>query len=262
MEHVHPGAADTSVSALLGADFEDRPARLMRRMGYPATETGPYVTELRAWVNQKCAEGMQNISGGTWAPGAAGLSYEERARQTLAFMWSANLYAYSVKSLDGPPWRYVTDVQTMRRRLVIHWGRAPAWLSDVLRASAIRLRRLWDRKVRRVENPYLATALALTDNGSSELAGYAETADSIWGLAPREYVAGDARHFKVRLRRGEGWDVKPEAEAMDGKTLRFTFGWIAEPEERYAGERVWIAPLGSPVHWLAEGDLVTEGFWP
>lgn len=42
----------------------------------------------------------------------------------------------------------------------------------------------------------------------------------------------------VRLRRGEDWEVKPEAEALDGKRVRVYAGWIIEPEDSslYVGE--------------------------
>jgi hypothetical protein len=101
---------------------------------------------------------MRTMSGGTWAAGSETLTYEERARQTLAFMWSALRYSYSVKSIDGPPWRMVTDVSTMKRRLAVDWSRAPAWLGDLPKPVMVRLRRLWDQKVRGIENPYASPA--------------------------------------------------------------------------------------------------------
>jgi len=75
--------------------------------------------------------------------------------------------------------------------------------------------------------------------------------------------------FRIQLRRGEGWVVKPEAEQLDGKVHPFRFGWIISSDESsiYAGEGAWIAhpddwPEDAPA-WIASGDLVklVEPFW-
>ncbi len=64
----------------------------------------------------------------------------------------------------------------------------------------------------------------------------------------------------VRIRRGPGWAVKPEAEALEGRTHRFTYGWRIRAPSIYAGEIAWIvAPEGWPEDaplWIASGDLV------
>lgn len=80
----------------------------------------------------------------------------------------------------------------------------------------------------------------------------------------------DIRAFRVRIRRGESWAVRPRAEQVDGKVWLFKYGWVFEPHERYANEQAWIAcdtrwPADAP-HWIASGDLepafVEVGEWP
>lgn len=65
----------------------------------------------------------------------------------------------------------------------------------------------------------------------------------------------------VRIRRGDGWNVKPEAEATDGLRLKFRRGWTmtAEDTSIYIGEVTWephrkIWPDDAP-SWMASGDL-------
>ena len=70
------------------------------------------------------------------------------------------------------------------------------------------------------------------------------------------------QRFRVRLRRGDGWIVKPEAEEIDGRIAWFTYGWPMDSEDSsiYVGEEAWIVDRaepwleGAPV-WLASGDL-------
>jgi hypothetical protein len=68
--------------------------------------------------------------------------------------------------------------------------------------------------------------------------------------------------FTVKVRRGEGLSVKPEAEQIDGKTYRFIRGWIID-HGMYLGEIAWCPqdknyPLDAPA-WIASGDLVPAG---
>lgn len=61
----------------------------------------------------------------------------------------------------------------------------------------------------------------------------------------------------VRIRRNIG-HVRPEAEAIDGKTHGFTYGWKCD-DGRYPGEIAWIPdregwPYGAPI-WVASGDI-------
>lgn len=72
-----------------------------------------------------------------------------------------------------------------------------------------------------------------------------------------------AIHATVRIRRGEGWDVRQEAESIDGKRYRFTYGWkITLDDSRiYVDEIAWIPDEksgfpDSEITWLASGDLI------
>lgn len=64
----------------------------------------------------------------------------------------------------------------------------------------------------------------------------------------------------VRIRRGSGWVIKPEAEVIDGLPARFMCAWriTANDSDLYAGE--WaMQPLNTtfpwPVAWVASGDI-------
>ena len=66
--------------------------------------------------------------------------------------------------------------------------------------------------------------------------------------------------FKVQIRRDIGLHVKPEAEAIDGKTYNFIFGWTMDKNDKYPGEVAYIPrdpsyPVDAPI-WIASGDLV------
>lgn len=73
------------------------------------------------------------------------------------------------------------------------------------------------------------------------------------------------RRATVKLRRGEGWNVKPEAEILDGRTLSFDRSWDWR-DGIYDGETTWVISCecwetlksegvkGAPT-WLASGDL-------
>ena len=66
--------------------------------------------------------------------------------------------------------------------------------------------------------------------------------------------------FTVKLRRHNGLEVKPECEAIDGKTYFFRYGWkIDQDDSRYPEEIAWIPddsryPKSAPA-WIASGDL-------
>ncbi len=72
------------------------------------------------------------------------------------------------------------------------------------------------------------------------------------------------KHYQatVHLRRGTGWDVKPEAEQMDGQKLIFKPGWIMDADDTsiYIGEWAMLPvrfddwPDDAP-GWIASGDL-------
>lgn len=65
----------------------------------------------------------------------------------------------------------------------------------------------------------------------------------------------------VKMRRGDGWHVKPCAEQIEGRRHRFLYGWKMDEGDTslYAGEIAWIAdhadwPSDAPA-WVASGDL-------
>ena len=66
----------------------------------------------------------------------------------------------------------------------------------------------------------------------------------------------------VKIRRTAGLVVKPEAEAVDGKTFAFQTGWDISSEDSsiYVGETAMIPwggnyPVDAPA-WIASGDLI------
>jgi hypothetical protein len=70
------------------------------------------------------------------------------------------------------------------------------------------------------------------------------------------------RKMHVKLRRGSGFKVKPEAEQIDGKSFVFRYGWLIE-DGLYEGEAAWLPcvsyyPVEAP-SWLASGDLIDTG---
>lgn len=73
-------------------------------------------------------------------------------------------------------------------------------------------------------------------------------------------IARGLVRFVVVLRRGAGREVKPEAEALNGREFLFRFGWTIEDDDsRYPSEEAWIAedpayPNDAPM-WIARGDL-------
>jgi len=69
----------------------------------------------------------------------------------------------------------------------------------------------------------------------------------------------------VRIRRCEGWQVKPWAEKIDGKTYSFRKAWDITKDDSsiYAGEQAMqpideTYPFDAPA-WIASGDLISVG---
>lgn len=81
------------------------------------------------------------------------------------------------------------------------------------------------------------------------------------------YQIGDAIEATVKVRRGPGWDVKPEGNCIDGQRVRLQYAWPIEEGDHsaYQGETAWMPlnrdlmegrwPRNWPA-WLASGDLV------
>ena len=69
----------------------------------------------------------------------------------------------------------------------------------------------------------------------------------------------EMKAFRVKLRRGPDWKVKPESECLDGNVYYLQSGWEID-EGIYKGERAWIGyrdnnfPPSAP-GWVASGDL-------
>jgi hypothetical protein len=111
------------------------PNQIMLRLGFPSTETGPFVSQVRAEIVRL---GLVD-SHVSWASGAEGLSHEERARCWLEMHWEAEQnHAFRVEAMDG--WR--------------ENGLRP-WLRDRARQVAMHVRIFWHRLLRR-RNPYRA----------------------------------------------------------------------------------------------------------
>jgi hypothetical protein len=136
---------------------EQRVNTYMERLGVPVDSEGPHVEELRVWIRTRIEQGMVNMSGGTWGDKASTLSPDERAKAFLAFMWSANHYAYPVTaaSIDGGPVRMVTDVTTMRRKLRIKWKQILPTIGYAFVRVGTRARHWFDHNIRGIRNPYL-----------------------------------------------------------------------------------------------------------
>ena len=75
------------------------------------------------------------------------------------------------------------------------------------------------------------------------------------------------RFAVVKFRRGEGWDVRPEREAIDGtRVVVSSAGYMEREGSIYEGEELWLPeregnelPYGAAlIGWIAEGDLIFE----
>lgn len=130
---------------------QDRASAIMLKMGFPETEVGPHVTELRKLIRRQVSEGMTDRSAGTWAPGNH--SHEDRAKAFLSSEWSMQRgHSYRVECFD-PIIRRSTDLRTMKRSVRVEWKRIPLWLGDRVRETAMKLR-IWRDRLRSVTNPY------------------------------------------------------------------------------------------------------------
>lgn len=100
--------------------------QIMLDMGFPESEQGPYVTELRKVIAEQVSHGLVRRSGGTWAPecfdekGAWTISHEDRARAFLEVEWEMKHgHTAEVKNLDGG-WDYpLSKLGDLWRRLLM-----------------------------------------------------------------------------------------------------------------------------------------------
>lgn len=120
---------------------------IMLRMGFPETETGPYVTQLRALIAEQVKHGLVDHSSGTWAPGRH--SAETRAKALLGMHWAMDRgHHCRVECIDGlRGWRRRGDGKLKHPNLI-------PWLQDKWRETIMQLRVARDRYILRIRNPY------------------------------------------------------------------------------------------------------------
>ncbi len=110
----------------------------------------PHIDALRVQLQAKGVTSM-HVS---WAPGAAKLTADERARELLAIQWEIDQGHSTKRETFERPWGWRWDLRTMKRSFRIDWRFVRPWLRDELRAALTRVRRRWNLKVRRLHNPY------------------------------------------------------------------------------------------------------------
>lgn len=139
-------------------------SEMMLKMGFPPSETGPYVTELRALIERKSAEGRVGCSGVTWADECyelddAGfitgykISHEDRAKAMLEMEWAVdNGHSYRVSTVDPIICR-TFNTTTMRRGIRVRWSSILPWVGDRWKETMMNIR-VWHGG----KNPYRETA--------------------------------------------------------------------------------------------------------
>lgn len=77
-------------------------------------------------------------------------------------------------------------------------------------------------------------------------------------MKPKQPKPFDLARFTVKIRRDLPAPVRPEAEAVDGKTYTFSCGWKIQ-DGIYQNETAWLPRDKSYPHfgpiWIASGDL-------
>lgn len=133
---------------------DERTSKIVERMGFAESDTGPFVTELRGHVARQVTEsGLVSRSAGSWDGGIASVPAETRAREMLAMDWAISRgHCYRTEAIDGL-WWWQTNLKTMRRRLRVDW----AWFGDCWRWLGMKLRINRDY-VLGIRNPYRAAA--------------------------------------------------------------------------------------------------------
>lgn len=123
-----------------------RLTKIMDTMGFPASETGPYVTELRKLVRSQIEDGLTYRSYGSWARND--ISTEERARAHLGMDWAiSHGRSYRTETLER---LHFTRYNVRTRKRVFDTNLFP-WLGDRWREGLMLLRVFRDRNQK---NPY------------------------------------------------------------------------------------------------------------
>ncbi len=105
--------------------------QIMERMGFPATETGPYVTQLRALVARQMSQGMVERSAGSWA---GDFDCETRAKAFLAVEWAIEHgHCHQTECLDSFPITRYYSTRDMRWHYSFRPRRIMPWLRDRVR---------------------------------------------------------------------------------------------------------------------------------
>ena len=120
------------------------------RMGFPDSEAGPYVSELRAYIREQVeVHGMSVHSYGTWVGTP---THEERAKALLATIWEIEQgHHHRIENMDGWSWpRMLFRRREYRRAAKAAWAIPVDWV----RAHTCHIRVFWHRRGLRRHNPY------------------------------------------------------------------------------------------------------------
>lgn len=129
------------------------PEQVMEQMGFPATETGPYVTELRGDIAKRIKdEGLLGHSAGTWGP--LGHIHELRAKELLASQWAIKRWHYCErKCFDSSPIGWEFNFKTSRWHVKFRPRSIAPWIGDRLRRWRMDMR-IWRDAMLGYKNPY------------------------------------------------------------------------------------------------------------
>ena len=121
---------------------------LAEKLGFLPTDSGPYVTELRALLEKKQRAGLRNIN----ASFSTSLDAESRARALLSRDWEiSHGAAYRVENVDGLI-RKNYNLSTGKNTWKLN--RPLAYFRDRYRKIKTSVYLFWSRKILRHTNPY------------------------------------------------------------------------------------------------------------
>lgn len=130
----------------------------MARFGIPETETGPYVSTLKTYIQKKLDSGMLYMSAGSWDEEAkAKLSWEEIARGYLSWNWGIDQgYSYPIHTITKPIyWQHDFSNDIHKKKLVIKWKSLFGYyvINKFYEYKAV-IRRIIDINIFGIRNPY------------------------------------------------------------------------------------------------------------